>query len=204
MISNPPDTQRRLGCGKSSLRNNGGGSLQTDNCGRSLTSQHPPFREPFPMKPIHLMTLEKIREMFRAEHETNTLENRMKNCSLQCYALNRAGWQFELPPIPHGLQSWQWYWRAPATSALDCKGRLFLSTNEAYNALQRENSPDIPSYEQKLRALANPSDQSDVRALSQTGVRKAGHDRLPGLGRWLVRALHGAWRKASPASELDQ
>lgn len=66
------------------------------------------------------------------------------NCMPQVDALLAADWKFELPEIVNrkdgethmGTEPWQWYWRAPAKRA-GSKGRRYLSTQQAFNALQR-------------------------------------------------------------------
>lgn len=63
---------------------------------------------------------------------------------IQVDALLLAGWSFELPEIVNHnppkqnwshtrSEPWQWYWRRPGPRG----GRRFLSTSQAYNALQR-------------------------------------------------------------------
>lgn len=64
----------------------------------------------------------------------------------QVDALLVAGWQFELPEIVNGwkkteTEPWQWYWRRPPRGRAK-KGRLFRSTNQAYNALMREQGKE--------------------------------------------------------------
>jgi len=56
-------------------------------------------------------------------------------CMPQVDALMGAGWLFELPAI-QDPEPWQWYWRRPS-KVKGKKGRLFMSTNQAYNALMR-------------------------------------------------------------------
>ena len=55
-------------------------------------------------------------------------------------ALLLAGWSFELPDIVNGTggttEPWQWYWRSPPKRA-GSKGRRYLSTSQAFNALKR-------------------------------------------------------------------
>ena len=53
----------------------------------------------------------------------------------QANDLLAAGWRFELPDVSDP-EVWQWYWRAPPKRA-GGKGRKYLSTNQAWNALQR-------------------------------------------------------------------
>lgn len=70
-----------------------------------------------------------------------------RNCMPQVDALLLAGWKWELPEIVNrkdgenftrmDTEPWQWYWRAPSKRA-GGKGRRYLSTNQAFNALQRE------------------------------------------------------------------
>ncbi len=60
--------------------------------------------------------------------------------------LSAAGWQAELGPghVPHpftgSVDVMSWYWRRPPRRK-GSKGRLFLSTNQAYMALKREPKP---------------------------------------------------------------
>ena len=56
----------------------------------------------------------------------------------QVSALCRAGWVFE--PVTENSEPWQWYWRSPPKRA-GSKGRLYRSTNQAFNALQRMKEP---------------------------------------------------------------
>jgi len=56
-------------------------------------------------------------------------------CMPQVDALMGAGWIFELPAI-QDPEPWQWYWRRPSKRK-GKKGRLYMSTNQAYNALVR-------------------------------------------------------------------
>lgn len=61
----------------------------------------------------------------------------------QCDALILAGWKFVLPELVNPdmrkfeSEPWQWYWRRPARRK-GSKGRLFLSTNQAYNAMRKD------------------------------------------------------------------
>jgi hypothetical protein len=74
-------------------------------------------------------------EEWLAYKEQMKHESRMSTLP-QVDALLAAGWKFELPAV-HDSEPWQWYWRRPARRK-GSKGRLFLSTNQAFNALQRE------------------------------------------------------------------
>lgn len=78
-------------------------------------------------------------EKFKEAVQETILESR-RNCMYQVDALMDAGWKFELPEIvnntPYETEPWQWYWRRPAKGNRK-KGRLFRSTNQAYNALKR-------------------------------------------------------------------
>lgn len=60
------------------------------------------------------------------------------DCIPQVDALIMAGWHWELPEIVNDHQGetepWQWYWRAPPKRK-GSKGRRYLSTQQAYNAL---------------------------------------------------------------------
>jgi len=61
------------------------------------------------------------------------------NTNAQVSALLLAGWKFELPGNgDYEYEPWQWYWRAPPKRK-GSKGRKYLSTNQAHNALQRGN-----------------------------------------------------------------
>lgn len=62
-------------------------------------------------------------------HEANM------GCMHQVDALLKADWKFVVDD--RDLELWQWQWRRPPRRR-GSKGRLFLSTNQAYNALQRE------------------------------------------------------------------
>ena len=52
-------------------------------------------------------------------------------------ALMAADWRWELPQSVSDPEPFQWYWRRPPRRK-GSKGRLFLSTNQAFNALRRE------------------------------------------------------------------
>lgn len=65
-------------------------------------------------------------------------------------ALLQAGWSFELPevvnhnPPKHDWshtfsEPWQWYWRSPPKRK-GKKGRKYLSTTQAFNALNLEKT----------------------------------------------------------------
>lgn len=56
----------------------------------------------------------------------------------QADALIMAGWKWELPAISDP-DIFQWYWRRPPRRK-GSKGRKYLSTNQAYSALMREQS----------------------------------------------------------------
>lgn len=57
-----------------------------------------------------------------------------RECEPQVRALIAAGWIAE--PLRADLEPWQWYWRAPKKRTWT-KGRLYLSTQQAFNALQK-------------------------------------------------------------------
>jgi hypothetical protein len=68
-----------------------------------------------------------------------------RNCMPQVETLLAAGWRFELPeivnrternPVLMDTEPWQWYWRSPPKRK-GSKGRKYLSTQQAYNALMR-------------------------------------------------------------------
>lgn len=60
--------------------------------------------------------------------------------------LSAAGWQAELGsghskhPFDGQVSVMSWYWRRPPRRK-GGKGRLFLSTGQAYNAMQRDRTP---------------------------------------------------------------
>ncbi len=58
-----------------------------------------------------------------------------EGCQHQVDALLEAGWRFE--PVNADSEPWQWYWRRPPRKR-NSKGKLYLSTNQAYNALTKE------------------------------------------------------------------
>lgn len=58
----------------------------------------------------------------------------------QTDALILAGWKWELPASADP-EPWQWYWRRPPKRKMG-KGRFFASTNQAYQALQRERAKE--------------------------------------------------------------
>ena len=55
---------------------------------------------------------------------------------IQVRALLAAGWKYELPAGNYDYDPWQWYWRAPPKRK-NSRGQKYLSTNQAFNALQR-------------------------------------------------------------------
>lgn len=71
------------------------------------------------------------------------------DCMHEVDALLAAGWKYELPEIvnrkefdqPRMLDTepWQWYWRRPPRRK-NSKGKRFLSTAQAYNALKKEQN----------------------------------------------------------------
>ena len=67
-----------------------------------------------------------------SRHESNM------NCMPQVDALLKADWKIAIFDMPETCtELWQWQWRRPPRRK-GSKGRLFLSTNQAYNALMRE------------------------------------------------------------------
>ena len=58
------------------------------------------------------------------------------NAMPQVRALLAAGWKYELPG-DGDYDVWQWYWRSPPKRA-GTRGRQYLSTNQAYNAMKRQ------------------------------------------------------------------
>jgi len=59
----------------------------------------------------------------------------------QADVLIRAGWRWELPAIKNP-DIFQWYWRS-LPKRKGSKGRKHWSTNQAYNALMRQNNPVV-------------------------------------------------------------
>ena len=69
-------------------------------------------------------------------------------CMPQVEALIDAGWKYELPELVNRkdgdkkplmeTEPWQWYWRAPSKRK-GSKGRRYLSTNQAFNALNKKS-----------------------------------------------------------------
>jgi len=59
-----------------------------------------------------------------------------KQAMPQVEARMAAGWTFEVPAC--GTEPWQWYWRRPSRRP-GKPGRKFVSTNQAFNAVQREH-----------------------------------------------------------------
>ena len=51
-------------------------------------------------------------------------------------ALLLANWKFELPQT-RDPEPFQWYWRSPPKENRK-KGRLYLSTTQAFNAMKKE------------------------------------------------------------------
>lgn len=84
-------------------------------------------------------------ELLGAEHPFFALacqcsrEESHEEClETQCYELMMAGWTVE----PNKREdAWAWKWRRPARTK-HRPGRLYLSTNQAYRALKRENQPE--------------------------------------------------------------
>ncbi len=68
----------------------------------------------------------------------------------QAMDLWAAGWKAERPHQPQE-DIMSWYWRRPGKRK-GTKGRLFLSTNQAHNALLRESLQNASG-----QAVANPS-----------------------------------------------
>jgi hypothetical protein len=60
-----------------------------------------------------------------------------RRCMPQVDALIMANWKFELPAMLDS-EPWQWHWRRPPRRK-GSKGRRFMSTQQAYNALMKEN-----------------------------------------------------------------
>jgi len=70
------------------------------------------------------------------EAERMWLEAR-RECMPQVDALLMADWKFELPGVHD--EPWQWRWRRPPLRK-GVKGRLYLSTRRAYQALIRSGN----------------------------------------------------------------
>lgn len=69
-----------------------------------------------------------------------TREDANKRAMVQVRELLAAGWKYEVPGEGHyDYDPWQWYWRAPPKRT-NSRGQKFLSTNQAWNALQRRKS----------------------------------------------------------------
>lgn len=66
-------------------------------------------------------------------HLAASRQESRNECHHQVDALLEAGWDWELPF--EDAEPWQWRWRRPGPRG----GRLFLSTNQAFNALQRQS-----------------------------------------------------------------
>lgn len=78
----------------------------------------------------------------------NAIMEMRKHAATQVDALMAAGWKFELPEIVNhnppkhdwshtSTEPWQWYWRSPPKRP-NSKGRRYLSTQQAFNALSRK------------------------------------------------------------------
>lgn len=67
------------------------------------------------------------------EHEK---QSQRDECKYQVDALIDAGWRMIIPEGGRGDEPWQWYWRRPSRRKGQ-EGRKYLSTNQAYNALQK-------------------------------------------------------------------
>jgi len=72
-------------------------------------------------------------------------QEREKKDMEQALELSAAGWQAEIQPhhTPHpftgNVQVMSWYWRRPARRK-NQKGRLYLSTNQAWNAMKKQSA----------------------------------------------------------------
>ncbi len=81
------------------------------------------------------------REMFDLLARASYQESEKKDME-QALELSAAGWQAEIQPhhTPHpftgNVSVMSWYWRRPSKRK-GKPGRLFLSTNQAFNALKR-------------------------------------------------------------------
>lgn len=84
------------------------------------------------------------KEEWDAKVEESILETRRRSMH-EVDALLAADWKFELPEIVNrregepehmGTEPWQWYWRSPPKRK-NSKGRKYLSTTQAFNALNR-------------------------------------------------------------------
>lgn len=72
-------------------------------------------------------------EILSALAHRTMLESRERDL-VQVRALLAAGWRFELPS--DDAEPMSWYWRAPPKRK-GAKGRKYLSTNQAFNAMQK-------------------------------------------------------------------
>ena len=54
----------------------------------------------------------------------------------EAWELIRNGWRFEIPSGDYDYEAWQWCWRSPPKRK-GSNGRLYLSTNQALNALRK-------------------------------------------------------------------
>lgn len=92
------------------------------------------------------MSIESLYELEDAAKES--LLQCRRNSLPQVDALLMAGWKYELPEIVNrkdgeaftrmDTEPWQWYWRSPPKRKGN-KGRKYLSTTMAFNALNRMN-----------------------------------------------------------------
>lgn len=55
---------------------------------------------------------------------------------VQVRVLLAAGWKYEIPDGYDDAEPMSWYWRAPPKRA-NSRGRKYLSTNQAFNAMRR-------------------------------------------------------------------
>lgn len=73
--------------------------------------------------------------LFKLAREEGRQKAHQRCLEEQCYELWLAGWKTE----GGGPDSWQWYWRRPPKGNRP-KGKLFRSTNQAWNALKKEST----------------------------------------------------------------
>ena len=100
-------------------------------------------------QPPYKLETEQVIKDYIASHSGEIWLEIRRNCMPQVDALIAAGWRYELPEIVNrkditvqenrmDTEPWQWYWRSPPKRQ-GSKGRKYLSTQQAFNALNRLN-----------------------------------------------------------------
>jgi len=89
------------------------------------------------MKPEALAILDMTQEEWDAGVAATIHQGRMETLP-QVDALMAANWKFEVPH-ENATEPWQLYWRRPPRRK-NSKGMFFWSTNQAFNALKREQA----------------------------------------------------------------